>query len=140
MNKPSIATVLLIVAVLFATLGLMFNYIHQQRTWDEKESRSAVETSKGFSVRIGKTEMHLRHDSEKADEPPVKSANMNYRWIGGLCGIVAVVMGAIYAMMFNRIRFGVIPIALGLISIAWEYVMYAVGVAVLLLVLSALSS
>jgi hypothetical protein len=144
MNTRIISISILTLSIIFSGIGLTLNYIHKERKWQANERREIIDKpdGNGLNIKIGKVELSLNENigNESASENNRNDNKYNYRLIGGIFGILAIIMGSIYAILSKKIRLGIVPIALGLICVAWEYAMYAIGAAVLLLVLMAISS
>ena len=144
---------LTILGIFFALLGIIFNGVYQNNKYDVEEyeykhpQKSANSGSPKFSIKIGDKEISYEKKAKPSDEQsitpapePDKPKNQKiYRLLGLICGVLALGCAVFHFSLKGNPRVSAAIVSVGLICIAWEYVLYAVGFAVIIIILSSLS-
>lgn len=127
---------------IFAMVGLVIGFIaigmaafekHVAASEPPKEDKR---TLKELAAAVGKK---LLNDQILKEEPPppkpepFRPTRIAYTFLG----LVAITCGGIAWMRKENVRMAGGAISMGLIAVAWEYVLVAVGVAIFILILSA---
>jgi hypothetical protein len=141
---------LIITGIFFALLGIVLNGVYQNNKYDREEYESKhtyrvpEELSGKFTLKIGDKEFsYQRKGKDKDQENKPVSLPENgprdlkiFRLLGLVCGVLALGCAIFYFSLKGNPRVSAAIVGAGLICIAWEYVLYAVGVAVVIVILS----
>ena len=145
-------TKLILIGLFFGLLGMVFNGVYQDNTYDREAYKKKMEKVDAeqsparttFSVKLGNKEFSYGKSSKSVDEghssPPVEDDSPRnlkaYRLLGLICGVLAIGCGVFYFSVKGNPRMSAAMVGVGLICVAWEYALYAVGVAVIIIFLS----
>ena len=135
------STIALFVGCILAFSGLICNGIYQANGQGiESQSKKQSEKS-GVSLKFKNFEFKKSNKIQDTDTAQIHELDSKkyLRILGSMLGALAILIAGISWVMSDNHRFAAVVISLGLICLAWEYVMIAVCVAVIVLILGAIS-
>ena len=106
---------------------------------EEKRSLKelAIEASKKYIKEKLLKEESTTKENEKESIVPKISDSITYTYYG--LGLISIILGIISFIRKENSRLAISSFSCGLIAVAWTYVMYAVGVAIIIIIISGAS-
>jgi hypothetical protein len=135
------ASKLIIISFIFGGLGLISNGIYQVGKDKVEDSIVTEVKQNGYDVKIGKFEFSKKGEPQTISKiVKVKTKENQYlRYVGAIFGAISLIFAIIACCLSKEYRIGSIAGSLGLICLAWEYVLIAVGIGEFVIIISLLS-
>jgi len=125
------------VGIIGVVIGLMAIFVAIfQKDIENRISPPEEQSAKEILFEAGKK---LLKDKIQVESAEVKSSLSPVDYIYMILGFIAISIGVISWIKKDHIRISGAAISLGLVAIAWEYVLIAIGVAVIIFILANLS-
>jgi hypothetical protein len=136
-------TKLILTSFVIGGLGILSNGIYQVRKdkFDNERANQIVRDSE-IEIEIGKIKINNKRVSDNPSNVKVAddTDRLLLRYIGAILGAISLVLAIIACCVSKQYKISSIAASVGLICLAWEYVLIAVGLAFFLIVISALCS